>query len=144
MYGDNGDVTDVTYGVYETPEEIKVYNQADWKEISEIYTEANEELQLNLSAASYKNGTELLSTNRLYKWEVEGDIGTITEDGIFTLADTVNKDGKIKVTAGNLTKEIPVHISDYPSTPNPFYDTENHWAKDIIADMAGTGNISGF
>ena len=144
MYGDNGDVTDVTYGVYETPEEIKVYNQADWKEISEIYTEANEELQLNLSAASYKNGTELLSTNRLYKWEVEGDIGTITEDGIFTLADTVNKDGKIKVTAGNLTKEIPVHISDYPSTPNPFYDTENHWAKDIIADMAETGIISGF
>ena len=144
MYGDNGDVADVTYGVYETPEEIKVYNQADWKEISEIYTEANEELQLNLSAASYKNGTELLSTNRLYKWEVEGDIGTITEDGIFTLADTVNKDGKIKVTAGNLTKEIPVHISDYPSTPNPFYDTENHWAKDIIADMAATGIISGF
>ena len=144
MYGDNGDVTDVTYGVYETPEEIKVYNQADWKEISEIYTEANEELQLNLSAASYKNGIELLSTNRLYKWEVEGDIGTITEDGIFTLADTVNKDGKIKVTAGDLTKEIPVHISDYPSTPNPFYDTENHWAKDIIADMAATGIISGF
>ena len=144
MYGDNGDVADVTYGVYETPEEIKVYNQADWKEISEIYTEANEELQLNLSAASYKNGTELLSTNRLYKWEVEGDIGTITEDGIFTLADTVNKDGKIKVTAGDLTKEIPVHISDYPSTPNPFYDTENHWAKDIIADMAATGIISGF
>lgn len=144
MYGDNGDVADVTCGVYETPEEIKVYNQADWKEISEIYTEANEELQLNLSAASYKNGTELLSTNRLYKWEVEGDIGTITEDGIFTLADTVNKDGKIKVTAGDLTKEIPVHISDYPSTPNPFYDTENHWAKDIIADMAATGIISGF
>ena len=144
MYGDNGDVADVTYGVYETPEEIKVYNQADWKEISEIYTEANEELQLNLSAASYKNGIELLSTNRLYKWEVEGDIGTITEDGIFTLADTVNKDGKIKVTAGDLTKEIPVHISDYPSTPNPFYDTENHWAKDIIADMAATGIISGF
>ena len=144
MYGDNGDVADVTYGVYETPEEIKVYNQADWKEISEIYTEANEELQLNLSAASYKNGTELLSTNRLYRWEVEGDIGTITEDGIFTLADTVNKDGKIKVTAGDLTKEIPVHISDYPSTPNPFYDTENHWAKDIIADMAATGIISGF
>ena len=38
----------------------------------------------------------MLSTNRLYKWEVEGDIGTITEDGIFTLADTVNKDGKNK------------------------------------------------
>lgn len=76
--------------------------------------------------------------------EVEGDIGTITEDGIFTLADTVNKDGKIKVTAGDLTKEIPVHISDYPSTLIRFYDTENHWAKDIIADMAGNRDYSGF
>ena len=71
MYGDNGDVTDVTYGVYETPEEIKVYNQADWKEISEILIQRQtKNYSLIFSAASYKNGTELLSTNRLYKWEV--------------------------------------------------------------------------
>ena len=124
MYGDNGDVTDVTYGVYETPEEIKVYNQADWKEISEIYTEANEELQLNLSAASYKNGIELLSTNRLYKWEVEGDIGTITEDGIFTLNNVaclgccslapvmMVKSTEGEETYGNLTKDSVVKILD--------------------------------
>ena len=141
--GSGGDVVSRLYNVYETPEEIKVFNQADWKEISEIYTAPNEELQLNLSAGSYINGTELLSNNSLYTWEVEGDIGTITPEGIFTLADTVNKEGKIKVSVGGCTKEIPVHIADYPKVTVEFADTENHWAKDIISQMAGEGIING-
>lgn len=141
--GSGGDVASRLYNVYETPEEIKVFNQADWKEISEIYTAPNEELQLNLSAGSYINGTELLSNNSLYTWEVEGDIGTITPEGIFTLADTVNKEGKIKVSVGGCTKEIPVHIADYPKVTVEFADTENHWAKDIISQMAGEGIING-
>lgn len=141
--GSGGDVASRLYNVYETPEEIKVFNQADWKEISEIYTAPNEELQLNLSAGSYINGTELLSNNSLYTWEVEGDIGTITPEGIFTLADTVNKEGKIKVRVGGCTKEIPVHIADYPKVTVEFADTENHWAKDIISQMSGEGIING-
>lgn len=143
LYSDNGDVATRLYSVFETPEEIKIYNQADWKEIDGIYTEANEELQLNLSAASYVNNTELLSNNRLYEWEVEGDVGTITSDGIFTLANTVNTEGKIKVSTGGYTKEIPVKIADYPKTPSIFSDIEGHWARDIIAEMAATGIISG-
>lgn len=143
MYSDDGDVQTKLYNVYETPEEIKIYNEADWKEITSINTEANEELQLALSAASYVNNTELLSNNRLYTWEVEGNIGTITEDGIFTLANTVNEDGVIRVSAGGVTKEIPVHISDYPSAPSPFADTDSHWARDIITEMAASGIISG-
>ena len=143
FYGDEGDVMSLMYGVYENPEEIKVYNTADWKEITEISTEADEELQLSLSAASYLNNTELLSEEGMYKWEVEGDIGTITDGGIFTLAKTENADGKIKVTTGSVTREIPVHISSYPQTPSPFADTDTHWARDIIAEMAANGIISG-
>ena len=52
MYSDGGDVQTKLYNVYKTPEEIKIYNQADWKEITSINTEANEELQLVLSAAA--------------------------------------------------------------------------------------------
>ncbi len=143
LYNDNGDITTRTYSVFETPEEIKIYNQADWKEVNEIYTEANEELQLYLSASSYVNNVELNSNNRMFTWEIEGDIGTVTPDGIFTLADTVNEEGIIRITAGDCVKEIPVHIADYPKTPNPFYDTEGHWAQDIITDMAAKGVING-
>ncbi len=143
IYAGNGDLKSALYTVYETPDEIRLYNEADWREVLEIYTEANEELQLDLSAASYVGGTEILSADTLYSWSVEGNIGTITDDGIFTLADTVNEEGAIIVTAGNCRKEIPVHISDYPKTPNPFYDVSGHWAEEIIADMAATGIISG-
>lgn len=143
MYTNDGDVTDTTYSVYENPEEIKIYNQADWKEINEINTTADEELQLFLSAASYKNNTELLSTNRLYKWGVEGDVGTITQDGIFTLAKAENVDGKIIVTVGDAVKEIPVHIASYPAV-STFDDTNEHWARDIIEEMSAVGVINGF
>ncbi len=143
LYSDNGDIMSRMYGVYESPEEIKVYNTADWKEITEINTVANEEMQLSLSAASYLNNTELISQEGMYEWSVEGNIGTITDGGIFTLANTANEDGKIKVTTGGVTREIPVHISDSPAAPNPFADTEGHWARDIIAEMAASGVING-
>lgn len=128
--------------VYENPDSISIYNEEDWKEIKSIYTEANEELQLNLSAVSYVGGNELNSYDILYNWSVEGDIGNITEDGIFTLADTANVDGKIIVTAGSTRAEIPVTIADYPKI-NPFGDTGSHWAKDILTDMYNAGIIKG-
>ncbi len=128
--------------LYENPDSISIYNEDDWKEIKSIRTEANEELQLNLSAVSYAGGNELNSYDNLYTWSIEGDIGSITDDGIFTLADTANVSGKIIVTAGSTRVEIPVTISDYPKI-NPFGDTESHWARDILTDMYETGIIKG-
>lgn len=140
---DGADVAAKTFTVYETPEEIKVYNQADWKEVTEINTNANEEMQLFLSASSYVNGVELNSNNRMYTWEVEGNIGTVTADGIFTLANTVNEEGSIKITTGGYEKVIPVRIADYPQTHNPFSDTVGHWAEAIIAKMSAQGIVNG-
>ncbi|MCD8390483.1 MAG: S-layer homology domain-containing protein, partial [Firmicutes bacterium] len=130
------------YEVYENPSEIKIYNEDDWREIDSIYTEANEELQLNLSALAYVNGVELICSDRLYSWSTEGDIGTVNDEGIFTLADSANKTGKIIITAGNCTKEIPVTIADYPRF-NPFSDTSGHWAESTISKMSESGIING-
>lgn len=140
MSGDDGDVASEIYTTYESPEEIKIYNEADWREINEITATPSDERQLALSAASYVNGIELHSNNRLYTWEVQGDIGTITPDGIFTLADTNDAEGNIIVTVGDVTKKIPVHISDDVTS---FADTLDHWARAIIDKMADTGIIAG-
>ena len=131
------------YNSYEHPDEIKIYNESDWKEVLEIYTEANEELQLNLNAAAYVNGQVLISNDMMFDWSVEGDIGTITPDGIFTLADTSNKTGKIKVSAGGCEKSIAVYICDYPKPVNPFADTDGHWAETILSLMSYRGVING-
>ena len=130
------------YKVYETPEEIRVYNSEDWRQINAIYTEANEELQLNLAAAAFADGVEIHGYDQLYDWSVEGDIGTINDEGIFTIADTANKKGKIIVRAGNRAKEIPVIIADYPRF-NPFFDTNGHWAENTISAMAEYGILKG-
>lgn len=135
--------TETYFNSYETPDEIKIYNEEDWREISEIYTEANEELQLNLSAIAYVNGNGLIASDDLFEWSVEDDIGEITEEGIFTLADTVNKSGSIKVKAGNTEKSIAVYISDYPKPVNPFADTDGHWAETILSMMSYRGVING-
>ncbi|MCC8169256.1 MAG: S-layer homology domain-containing protein [Oscillospiraceae bacterium] len=100
-------------------------------------------MQLNLNAAAYVNGEVLISNDTLFDWEIEGDIGTITEDGIFTLADTVNQSGKIKVRAGNSEKTINVYISDYPKPVNPFADTDGHWAETVLSLMSYRGVING-
>ena len=130
------------YRVYETPEEIRVYNSEDWKEIEAIYTEANEELQLNLAAVPFAGGAELHTYDQLFDWSIEGDIGTINEEGIFTLADTANEKGKIIIRAGDCVKEIPVTIADYPRF-NPFWDTSGHWAENTISAMAEYGILKG-
>ncbi|MBQ8300499.1 MAG: S-layer homology domain-containing protein, partial [Clostridia bacterium] len=92
---------------------------------------------------SYVNGVELNSNNRMYTWEIEGNIGSVTPDGIFTLANTVNEEGSIKITTGEYEKVIPVRIADYPKTPNPFSDTVGHWAETIISEMSAKGVING-
>ena len=128
--------------VYETPDRITVFNSADWHEVKSIYTEANEELTLDLAAAAYVGDTELNEYDTLFSWSVEGNIGTINENGLFTLSDTHNETGKIIVTKGNCYVEIPVTIADYPSY-NPFSDTNGHWAQDILNKMYANGIIKG-
>ena len=140
MSGDDGDVASEIYTTYETPEEIKIYNEADWKEIDAITTKPSDEMQLALSAASYVNGVELHSNNNLYTWEVTGDIGTVTPDGIFTLAKDTEGEGSILVSVGGVTREIPVKITDNVGL---FADTTGHWAMDIIDIMARKGIVNG-
>ena len=140
MSGADGDVASEMYTTYESPEEIKIFNQADWQEINEIDAAPSDEAQLALSAAAYVNGIELHSNNRLYSWSIEGNIGTVTPDGIFTFTDASDAEGNIIVSVGNVTKKIPVHVSDNISA---FADTENHWARAIIDIMSDTGIITG-
>lgn len=130
------------YNVYEAPDSIKIFNKDDGKEIKAINTEANEELQLNLKATAYVDGKALIADDDSFFWEATEEIGKINEDGIFTLKDTHNVEGKITVSVGDVKCEIPVKINDYPKI-NPFADTNTHWAKEILASLYEKGIIKG-
>lgn len=61
-----------------------------------------------LNANLYFNGVWVSSANSQLKWTVEGGIGTVTENGVFTAARAGS--GKLTVSCGNISKTITVSV----------------------------------
>lgn len=132
------------YQVYDEPESMKVYNENTWEEITEIYLKPNESYSVNLEAAPYVGGTELHSYDGIFEWSVEGDIGSIDNNGNYIAKTNGDKAGKIIISRGNFTKEINVFISGYNGESEaPFVDISGHWAQGNISYMAEKGIING-
>ncbi|MCL2030079.1 MAG: phosphodiester glycosidase family protein [Oscillospiraceae bacterium] len=48
----------------------------------------------------------------LFEWTLEGDIGTLTPEGVFTASLVPNRSGRITVTGGGRTVSLPVTVED--------------------------------
>lgn len=64
---------------------------------------------VTLAASSVYNHMPLASDNSCYKWAVTGNVGTITQDGVFTATNSGS--GTIDVTAGDRSVSIPVMVA---------------------------------
>jgi exopolysaccharide biosynthesis protein len=126
-----------SFEVYETPEEIRVKNATSGDDVSVIELPKGGMCNLNLEAAAYVNGIKLECYPSLLRWEIDENLGTVDEDGNVYIKDNGSKGGSVRVTLGELTKEIPVIIG------NSFSDISGHWAKDIVEEMADVGIING-
>ena len=71
-----------------------------------------------------------------FTYEVTGDIGTITPDGVFTAADRGSGTGSIKISAGTCSITVPV-------TMQGFSDTAGHWAREFIDELYANGIVTG-
>ncbi len=68
-------------------------------------------MDLNASASFY--GLSVFSSDNAYIWEIvndAGDIGTIDSNGVFTSSEIAGSRGRIRVTAGEISAEIPVTV----------------------------------
>lgn len=103
----NGFSEGSTYvNVYTTPEKIEVYEGS--KQIKSLKLMGGATAKLTAKAIV---GTKtLISDNSCYKWTVEGPVGTVDADGVFT-ASLVSGSGKINITAGNKTVTVPVTVN---------------------------------
>ncbi len=102
----NGLIQGSTYvNVYTTPEMINIYEGS--KSVTELNLSGGAVVKLTAKATV---GTKtLVSDNHCYRWSIEGPIGTVDENGVFT-ASVVSSNGKINVSAGNKTVSIPVTV----------------------------------
>ena len=64
---------------------------------------------MNLSAAGSYRTIDLTGGDSAFQWTVEGDIGTITDDGQFT-AGPNSATGAIRVASGTTAVTVPVTV----------------------------------
>lgn len=108
----SGDITGgATYLTYETPTSISVYDRDTNKSVTSIKADAGAEVRL--SAHAYYGKKYLESEPKAYNWQIEENMGTITEDGVLTLSSACGKSGTLTVWAGDTVAEIPVSINEY-------------------------------
>ncbi|MGN1115535.1 MAG: S-layer homology domain-containing protein [Candidatus Ornithomonoglobus sp.] len=128
------------FAVYEVPEEIRVTDESNGGGVEALYLEEGTMRNFDLEAAAYVNDVRLEAYPSLFRWELEGTLGTVDEDGTVSLKDDGSTSALLRVTAGGTAAEIPIYVVKKDS----FSDISGHWAHDIIESMADSGIINGF
>ena len=116
---------------------MRIYIIADPDTIT-AYVDGRASGQLNagidkpyqLSAKASYRGQELRSDAACYTWSVEGDIGTIDEDGVFTASGEHGAAGTITVQAGETTQVIAVTL--HQTLP---VEPLQEWIRDIVQNV---------
>ena len=83
------------------------------KALSSLTLDRRERVQLDVLASDGLR--EILCDKSLFTWSVEGSIGTLTDDGLFTAGASVGS-GRITVSFGEISVSIPVTVSGKIST----------------------------
>lgn len=132
-----GDIhSNVENYVYDTPDGIVLY--CNGNAVDTIKLKCGESVAL--SADAYVGYSKLISDEGCFSYNIVGDIGTI-ENNIFTANDGIGGNGQILVKAGNRTVSVSVEVINDKYI---FSDIGNHWAKDMIAQLAKSGIVNGY
>lgn len=69
---------------------------------------------VELQVQALRNGQEIIADNHLLEWRVEGDIGTVDANGVFSATSESGKIGKIFVKYGNVETSMNVSVGTLP------------------------------
>ncbi len=75
---------------------------------------------VDLDASAYYLNQKAIGNDNLFTWSVNGSIGSITADGVFTAGSVKGLTGDISVTFGTKTITIPVTVGRAPSVIDTF------------------------
>ncbi len=96
----------------------------------------------SISVALYHGSTPIEFFPDQLTWEVEGDVGSITNRGEFTASDKGGT-GEIVISHGETALRIPVTVIS-PIFRHSFEDLDGHpWAEDAVSRLVEAGVISG-
>ncbi|MCI8869223.1 MAG: SH3 domain-containing protein [Lawsonibacter sp.] len=107
--------------------ELTVTRQGSDQTLSALSVKPGEQIALDAQGSYWSRPA--MRDSSLVVWAVEGDVGTIDENGLFTAAPsgTGSLSGSITASAGGLTRTIPVSLSDLHSDVD-----SSHWAYEAV------------
>lgn len=91
---------------------------------SEITVDPADTIVLEVSA--YNDRQKVYADNEQFTWNVEGDIGTIDNEGVFTAADRTGS-GTITVSYGSVEATVKVEVGKEPVILEDFENGIDHW-----------------
>ena len=114
---------------------LMVKNAQTGRAASSAILEKGETLSLAVTAQYMMRDVYMDKT--AVKYAVEGDVGAITEDGVFTASGTAGAEGKITIDAAGLKAEVGVKLAF------EFEDMEKHWAAEYVKTLYEAGVVNG-
>ena len=102
--------------------------------LSSVALFPGEVLELDIKATYYARNVSAQAHS--FEYTVTGDVGQMTEAGVFTATQELNCTGIITVTAGGRSIDINIEI-------NGFEDMRTHWAKEYAEYLYKTGITTG-
>lgn len=96
---------------------------------------------VDLSCEAYYHNVKVASSNSSFTWQAEGNIGTITKDGVLTVSKEASGSGRIKVSYGNTSAYITVNIQSSLSAVEDFEGTTKWGYTTVRAKSANVAVI---
>lgn len=91
-----------------------------------------------LQVSALRDGQEVVADNRRFTWRVEGPIGTIDENGVFTATEETEKSGRIVAAYGGIEASMevnvglpPVILEDFESGMDRYLTTSGDRYKSV-------------
>ena len=116
---------------------LKVTRKGTGSLVTSLNLEPGDQVDLSVAGAWWN--LPVAMSERDVSWAVDTAIGSIDENGLFTAGQQL-AEGKITLTAGGLTLDIPVKVD----RDCPFTDIEGHWSQDYITQMYKMGLTTGY
>ena len=98
--------------------------------LSSVRLNPGETLELDITATYYRRSVTAQAHS--FTYDITGNIGEMTEPGIFKAGMVVGQKGAITISAGGRSIEVKVEV-------NGFEDMQNHWAKEFAEYLASEG-----
>jgi hypothetical protein len=95
--------------VISQPEEIRVVSEENGREIKQLRVLPGSETEL--CAKAFWNGMEVCASDELFRWQVEGEAGTIDDSGLFTASENAAI-GELTVRCGETVCSLQILVTD--------------------------------